>query len=127
MLGISRGASAREISLAYRRLALKYHPDKQGATPHAHVHTDANTQSAEEMFKRIAAANQVLSNPELRAAYDNAYPNVIDALIRAGADKAARTTPSPPGTDGETPAMLAIRCRQWYVTVNQFATLSCLT
>ena len=72
VLGVGRGATAREISLAYRALALKFHPDKQGSAPHAHTHSDKNTQSPEEMFKRISEANEVLSDPARRAEYDEA-------------------------------------------------------
>jgi molecular chaperone DnaJ/curved DNA-binding protein len=57
-LGVSRDASADEIKKAYRRLARKYHPD---------VYTGTN---AEEKFKEINEANQVLSDPEKRARYD---------------------------------------------------------
>eukprot|EP00750_Incisomonas_marina_P007864 INCI15066.4.p1 GENE.INCI15066.4~~INCI15066.4.p1 ORF type:complete len:370 (-),score=73.96 INCI15066.4:34-1080(-) len=113
VLGIGRSATAREISLAYRALALKFHPDKQGSAPHAHTHDDKNTQSPEEMFKRISEANEVLSDPTRRAEFDNAYPQVIAALLRAGADKRAKTN----GENPETPAMLAIRCRQFDLAV----------
>lgn len=111
VLGVSRDATQRDISVAYRKLALKFHPDKQGSAPHMHVHKDSTTQSPEEMFKRIAAANELLSDPEKRSEYDNAYPNVIEALLKAGAQKQAKSN------NNETPAMLAIRCRNFHIAV----------
>lgn len=59
VLGVSKGASADEIKKAYRKLALKYHPDKNEG--------DA---SAEEKFKEAAEAYEVLSNPEKKGRYD---------------------------------------------------------
>lgn len=58
LLGVARGASADEIKKAYRRLARKYHPD---------VSKEAG---AEEKFKDINEAHDVLSDPQKRAAYD---------------------------------------------------------
>lgn len=58
VLGVARSASADEIKSAYRKLARTYHPD---------VNKDAG---AEERFKEIAEAYEVLSNEEKRAAYD---------------------------------------------------------
>ena len=58
VLGVARDASAGEIVKAYRRLARKCHPD---------VNKEAG---AEEQFKRINEANQVLSDPEKRRRYD---------------------------------------------------------
>ncbi len=58
ILGIARNATAQEIKKAYRRLAFKYHPD--------HNHEP----EAEENFKKINEAYEVLTNPEKRAAYD---------------------------------------------------------
>lgn len=58
ILGISRDATPDEIKRAYRRLARKYHPD---------VNKDTG---AEERFKEINRANEVLSNPETRNRYD---------------------------------------------------------
>ncbi|MFO7277685.1 MAG: DnaJ C-terminal domain-containing protein [Pseudomonadota bacterium] len=58
MLGVPRNATAEEIKKAYRRLARKYHPD---------VSKEPN---AEEKFKEIQEAYEVLKDPEKRAAYD---------------------------------------------------------
>ncbi len=60
VLGVSRQASAEEIKKAYRKLARQYHPD---ANPE-------NKKEAEERFKEIAEAHEVLSDPEKRAGYD---------------------------------------------------------
>jgi curved DNA-binding protein len=58
MLGIGRTATAEEVKKAYRKLARKYHPD---------VSKEAN---AEEKFKQVQEAYEVLKDPEKRAAYD---------------------------------------------------------
>ena len=59
VLGVGRGASPDEVKRAFRKLAAKYHPD---ANP--------GDQEAEERFKEINEAYQVLSDPEKRAQYD---------------------------------------------------------
>jgi len=59
ILGCRRDASDQELKQAYRRLAIKYHPDK-----------NPGDTEAEERFKEIAEAYQVLSQPEVRARYD---------------------------------------------------------
>nr|WP_316616217.1 molecular chaperone DnaJ [uncultured Alistipes sp.] len=59
VLEVQRGASADEIKKAYRKAALKYHPDK-----------NPGDKSAEEKFKEAAEAYDVLSNPDKRARYD---------------------------------------------------------
>lgn len=60
-LGIDKNASADDIKKAYRKLALKYHPDRN----------PGDKKSAEEKFKKISEAYAVLSDPEKRQQYDN--------------------------------------------------------
>lgn len=60
ILEVKRDASTSEIKKSYRKLALKWHPDKN----------PDNREEAEEMFKKIAEAYEVLSDPEKRNRYD---------------------------------------------------------
>src|SRR3970282_1090689 len=59
VLGVSRGASQKDIRAAYRKLARKHHPD-----------VNPNDRTAESRFKEINAAHEVLSEAEKRRKYD---------------------------------------------------------
>jgi molecular chaperone DnaJ len=59
VLGVSRSASGEELKRAYRKLAIQFHPDKNPNDPHA-----------EEKFKELGEAYDVLMDPEKRATYD---------------------------------------------------------
>jgi len=59
VLGVQKNATADELKKAYRKMALKYHPDK-----------NPGDKEAEEKFKEAAEAYDVLSNPDKRARYD---------------------------------------------------------
>ena len=64
VLGVTKSASADEIKSAYRKLALKWHPDRWVNG------TDAEKKTAEENFKEAAEAYSVLSDPDKKARYD---------------------------------------------------------
>ncbi len=64
ILGVSRNASEQEIKSAYRKLAMKYHPDRFATA------TDAEKKEAEGKFKEINHAYEVLSDPNKKANYD---------------------------------------------------------
>ena len=60
VLGVSKSSSAEEIKKAYRKLAIKFHPDK-----------NPNDKTAEDKFKEAAEAYEILSNPEKKQRYDH--------------------------------------------------------
>ena len=59
VLGVSRDASTDDIKKAYRKLAMKYHPDR-----------NEGGKDAEEKFKEVSEAYDVLRDPQKRSAYD---------------------------------------------------------
>jgi molecular chaperone DnaJ len=74
ILGVDRQAGDEEIKKAYRKLALKYHPDK-----------NPGDKTAEEKFKELGEAYEALSDPQKRAAYDQYGHAAFDSRSRAGA------------------------------------------
>ena len=59
VLGVEKGAEATAIKKAYRKLAMKYHPDRNSDDP-----------KADEKFKEASEAYEILSDADKRAAYD---------------------------------------------------------
>ena len=79
VLGLQKGASADEIKGAYRKAALKWHPDRWVNG------TDAEKKTAEEKFKEASEAYSVLSDPEKKARYDQfGFAGVSGAAGGAG-------------------------------------------
>lgn len=66
VLGVQKGASADEVKKAYRKLALEYHPDRN------------KTKEAEDKFKEINQAYEVLSDPQKKQTYDQFGSSAFD-------------------------------------------------
>ncbi|SDS94232.1 molecular chaperone DnaJ [Halopseudomonas xinjiangensis] len=73
VLGVERGASDAELKKAYRRLAMKYHPDR-----------NPDDKAAEDSFKEANEAYEVLTDPNKRAAYDQYGHAGVDPNMGAG-------------------------------------------
>ncbi len=74
VLGLARTASADEVKQAFRRLAMKHHPDRN----------PSNKKEAEERFKEISEAYEVLSDPQKRSAYDQFGHHGVEGAFRHG-------------------------------------------
>jgi molecular chaperone DnaJ len=97
-LGVKKTASADEIRKAFRKLARKYHPD-----------VNPGDKSAEEKFKKLSEANDVLSDPKKRKIYDqlgfysdNIDPAAAEAYARGGGFGADGFGGPPPSGGGRT-------------------------
>ena len=73
ILGVARSANDDDIKKAYRKLAVKYHPDK-----------NPGDKAAEEKFKELGEAYEALSDEQKRAAYDQYGHAAFDPRQRAG-------------------------------------------
>ncbi|UCE91623.1 MAG: molecular chaperone DnaJ [Methanobacteriota archaeon] len=74
VLGISKEASAEDVRKAYRKLAMKYHPDKNKDKP----------KEAEEKFKEISEAYEVLADADKRSKYDRYGHAGVESTFRGG-------------------------------------------
>jgi molecular chaperone DnaJ len=99
ILGVKKSASADEIRKAFRKLARKYHPD-----------VNPGDKSAEEKFKALSEANDVLSDPKKRKIYDqvgfysdNIDPATAEAYARAGSSGGGAGGGFPGGFGGGEP------------------------
>jgi len=75
VLGVSRDVSPEEIKKAYRKLAIKYHPDRN----------PDNSKEAEEKFKEVSEAYKILADPEKRKIYDQYGHAGLEAEVGTGA------------------------------------------
>jgi molecular chaperone DnaJ len=96
LLGVKKSASAEDIRKAFRKLARKYHPD-----------VNPGDKTAEEKFKAISEANDVLSDPKKRKIYDqvgfysdNIDPATAEAYARAGGGAGGFPGGAPGGQPG---------------------------
>jgi molecular chaperone DnaJ len=75
VLGVAKGASDDEVKKAYRKLAMKYHPDRNQGD---------KAKEAEAQFKEVKEAYEMLSDPQKRAVYDQYGHAGVDPNMRGG-------------------------------------------
>ena len=73
ILGVSKSADGKEVKKAYRKMAMKYHPDR-----------NPDDKGAEDKFKEASEAYEILSNSEKRAAYDQYGHAGVDGSAGGG-------------------------------------------
>ena len=73
ILGVAKNASEEEIKKSYRKLAMKYHPDR-----------NPDSKESEEKFKEVKEAYEMLTNPEKREAYDRYGHAGVDPNMGGG-------------------------------------------
>ena len=89
ILGVQKNASDDEIKKSYRKLAMKYHPDR-----------NKDDKEAEKKFKEATAAYEALKDPEKRAAYDQYGHDAFRQGGMGGGQRYARAGCAPPGQLG---------------------------
>eukprot|EP00941_MAST-03F_sp_MAST-3F-sp1_P000173 g173.t1 len=102
ILGVSNGATTREITLAYRKLALQLHPDKQKQQQNR-----KENEKVEQSFRLITGAYEILSDADKRENYDNSYMKVLQLLLKNNADVNATLS------NGKTPSEVAVQMKNY--------------
>ena len=105
ILGVKKTASAEDVRKAFRKLARKYHPD-----------VNPGDKKAEEKFKEISEANDVLSDPKKRKLYDefgeDGLRERFRPLLARDVRRAHEASGRGGGREGQTPTSCGRRARR---------------